>query len=188
MIDLKPLKSTTVQHLQSYAGLDAETAETLVDALCNAAQAELLTMVSGNEPYPTSMSDLRALRLRYICQAAERLLTPRQVAVLFRTTDSAAQTLLTRMERLYPAAVERYLDALVAEGYWKSAGGSAKDRRVLLFFLQLGALEHAVSKLERAGVTDMQVSRSALTIETPELLPSGERVTEYLSLHGNRRE
>ena len=72
----------------------------LVAALCEAAQAELLSMVSGGEPYPSSMSDLRALRLRYMCQAAERLLTTREVSVLFHTTDSGAQSLLTRMEVL----------------------------------------------------------------------------------------
>lgn len=186
-MDLGPLEIETIEHLKSYAGLSQAQAKTLVEALCDAAQAEVLTMVSGSEPYPTSMSDLRALRLRYICQASERLLSPREVAILFRTTDSAVQTLLTRMERLYPAAVEHYLDELVKAGYWKPKGAAGKVR-VVLEFRQLGAWEHALAKLDRAGVTDMQPNRTALTIETPKVLPQGGEVTDLLGNTPNKRE
>jgi hypothetical protein len=188
-MNIDSLRSTTVEHLTAYAGLPEVDAKKLVSALCDAAQAELLTMISGSEPYPTSMSDLRALRLRYICQAAERLLSPREVAILFRTTDSSAQTLLTRMERLYPAAIDRYLDALVAKtGYWKAVGNDAKNPRIIIDFPQLGAWEHATTKLERASATDIRTSRVALTIETPAALPDRTAATDLLGITPNRRK
>jgi hypothetical protein len=181
-MDLSELKAGTAQHLVTYAGLEAQDAGKLVDALCQAAQGELLTMVSGSEPYPSSMTDLRALRLRYICQAAERLLSPREVAILFKTTDSGAQTLLTRMERLYPAAVDRYLDRLVATAGRFDTDGDAEHPRVIFYFPQLGAWEHAIAKLERAGATDIQRSKAGLTIETPKLLPSREAAQHLLGI------
>lgn len=181
--ELNSLKRSTAAHLAAYARLSEQDAKTLVDALCDAAQAEMLTMISGAEPYPTSMSDLRALRLRYICQAAGRMLTPREVGILFRTTDSSAQTLLTKMQRLYPAAVDDYLDALVVStGHFELIGDKKGATRVLFEFPQLGAWERALAKLEWAGATDIKASRTALTIETPLKLTNGKSAIEALGL------
>jgi hypothetical protein len=166
-MNVQAIKSETQGHLESYANLDSQAAERLVEALCDAAQAELLGMVSGGEPYPSSMSDLRALRLRYMCQAAERLLTTQEVAVLFRTTDGGADNLLTRMEVLYPAAVVKYLAVLVAtSGRWKEAGQPGAFR-YLIEFEQLGAWQHAISMLRQAGCTEIRGVRAKLTIEPP---------------------
>jgi hypothetical protein len=170
-MDVDALRRATEKHLQDYAKLPEDSARRLVAAVAEAAQAELLGMISGGEPYPTSMSDLRALRLRYICQAAGRLLTTREVSVLFRTTDSGAQSLLTRMEVLYPAAVASYLDNLVAEsGHWKLSG-NADDPRYLIDFEDLGAWQHAIALLQDAGCTDLRRVRTSLTLEPPRNFP-----------------
>lgn len=177
-----PLRIYTEQHLQQYAKLSGSASKQLVAALCEAAQAELLSMVSGGEPYPSSMSDLRALRLRYMCQAAERLLTTREVSVLFHTTDSGAQSLLTRMEVLYPAAVAKYLDDLVSStGHWKLSG-KPDDPRYLLDFEQLGAWQHAGAMLEDAGGNDLRRNRTALTLEPPRTLGGEQSVDTRVHL------
>jgi|NGEPerStandDraft_6_1074524.scaffolds.fasta_scaffold56324_3 hypothetical protein len=52
------LRANTQAHLEAYVGLDASMAAALVDAVRDAAQAEVLGMVSGGEPYPSSMGNL----------------------------------------------------------------------------------------------------------------------------------
>lgn len=183
-MDIDSLRAETQLHLENYVGLSAEKAGSLVDAVCSAAQAELLGMISSGEPYPSSMSDLKALRLRYLCEAAERLLATQEVAVLFRVTDSAAQTLLTRMEVLYPAAVTRYLDALVETTGKAEDAGQAGDFRYRIRFTQLGAWQHAISMLQQAGLDDLRPTRSTLSIEPPRTIGSGKTARPTLDILG----
>jgi hypothetical protein len=183
-MDVAAMRDSTQAYLKTYIGLDDAAAARLVQAVCDAAQAELLGMVSGGGPYPSSMADLRALRLRYMCEAAERLLTTQEVAILFRTTDNGAQTLLTRMEVLYPAAVARYLDELVAStGKWEEAGHPGAYR-YLIQFGQLGAWQHAISMLQQAGCFDVPAVKSRLTIEPPITVGPGKGQRDTLVVLG----
>lgn len=183
-MDIAALRAKTKQHLEDRVGLDPRNAASLVDALCEAAQADLLNAVSSGEPYPSNMADLRALRLRYMCEAAQRLLTTPEVATIFRVTDSGAETLLTRMEVLYPAAVDRYLAALVASAGKAENAGGAGDYRYRIRFTQRGAWEHAISMLQRAGCSDVRPTASNRTIEPPRKLGSGKTERDICDVLG----
>ena len=183
-MEIAALKAKTQQHVQDHVGLEASRAAGLVDALCEAAQADLLNAVSSGEPYPSNMTDLRALRLRYMCEAAQRLLSVQEVATVFRLTDSGAEGLLTRMEVLYPAAVDQYLDELVAsDGKAESAGG-AGDYRYRIRFTQRGAWEHAISILQRAGCDDVRSTASTRTIEPPRKIATGKSERDTCDILG----
>jgi hypothetical protein len=184
-MELSALKHRTLQYLQDHTDLDPTAAEALVGAVCDAAQADLLNAISGGEPYPSSMSDLRALRLRYMCEAAQRLFTTQEVAIVFRITNSAAQTLLTRMEVLYPSAVDRYLDALVINSASKAENaGEAGDYRYRIRFTQRGAWEHAIAMLQRVGCSDTRPTASTLTIEPPRKSGTGKAQRDTCDILG----
>ena len=74
--------------LREYAGLTDAAADELVRAVVSAAEREALETVAGGEPVPSSIADARALRLRYICEAARRVLKPREVEVVMRVAPS----------------------------------------------------------------------------------------------------
>jgi hypothetical protein len=185
-MDIEGLKQRTIAHLKTYAGLDDQAAKDLTEAVCEAAQVELLEMVAGGEPYPTSMTELRLLRLRYMCEAARRLLTTQEVAVVFRTTETAAQTLITRMQAAYPDAVARYLDALVRNtGHAEEAGDAQHGFRYLIRFDELAAWEHAIHRLRQAGCTDLREKRSDRSINPPRKFKSDQQgEQEVLTLLG----
>ena len=77
---------------------------------------------------------------------------------------------LREWRSIYPAAVDNYLDALVAStGYWKLSG-NADDQRYLIDFEQLGAWQRAGAMLQDAGCNDLRRNRTALTLEPPRRL------------------
>jgi hypothetical protein len=181
-MNINALQDGARTHLVKYVGLDAAAAQKLVTALCDAAQAELLDMVSGGEPYPSSMSELRVLRLRYICEAAGRRLTASEVAVLFRTTEGSAETLLTRMQATYPDAVSKYLDQLVVASAHPEEVGAANDFRYEIRFDELAAWEHAVRKLRLAGCSDLKEAKSTKSMTPPREVGEGNGAQDVLDL------
>lgn len=168
----------------AYAGLNKETAESLVSAVCDAAQFELLEMISGGEPYPTSMSELRILRLRYMFEAAGRQLTTQEVAVLFRITDAAAQTLLTRMQAVYPDAVAEYLDELVRTSGHAKKAGEAGDLTYLITFDSRPPWAHAIRKLREAGCNPIREDADKRTIQPPREFGPGRNKQDSAQLLG----
>ena len=166
-MDVEATKAEAVDHLMTYAGISEDAAKSLVDALCDAAQFEWLGMISGGEPYPTSMSELRLLRLRYMFEAAQRRLTTQEVAVLFRITESAADTLLKRMQAVYPDAFADYLDELVRTSAHAKKSGEAPPWRYLITFDSGPAWAHAIHKLRAAGCNDLREDSWKRTIEPP---------------------
>jgi hypothetical protein len=167
-MDVDTMKTGAVAHLETYVGLRKSAAAELIDAVCKAAQVDMLGLIAGGEPYPTSMSELRVLRLRYMCEAAERMLTTPEVAVLFRMTETAADTLRTRMQAAYPNAVARYLDELVrTSAHYQESGDPKAGMTYLIRFDQLPAWAHAVHKLREVGCSDIREDSSKRSIEPP---------------------
>ena len=95
--------------LGEYAGLDAESAKRLVDAVVAGAEREALELLGGDAPVPSSLADARALRLRYITEAANRALKPREVEVILgchpRSFSSTSAT-----DATYPRTVDGFLE------------------------------------------------------------------------------
>jgi hypothetical protein len=121
------------------------------------------------------MSELRVLRLRYMCEAAERMLTTPEVAVLFRLTETAADTLRARMQAAYPNAVARYLDELVrTSAHYQETGDPKTGLTYLIRVDQLPAWAHAVHKLREIDWPDIQEDGSKRSIEPPRTSKNAE--------------
>ena len=94
--------------LREYARTPSEEVDSLITAVKVAAEAEFLGAIVGSDPQPTAMGDLRALRLRRICEAMQRSLTALEVAAIFRVSSQQAGRLIDRMEASYPLAVNEF--------------------------------------------------------------------------------
>jgi hypothetical protein len=139
--------------LREYAGLTDAGADELVRAVVSAAEREALETVAGGEPVPSSIADARALRLRYICEAARRVLKPREVEVVMRVAPSTAISVIRRMNATYPRAVDSYLKSVVKDAATVTATGSADtELRWEILFDDPTALDYAQQLLQRRGL------------------------------------
>jgi hypothetical protein len=160
------------QVLTTFGGLSDEDAEQLVEAVVTAARAEVLDQIAGAAPAPSSVVDLRALRLRYICAAVGRMLSRREVELLFRLTPTAADSVIRRLQALYPAAVEEFLAALVARGSVTATGTAGGENEGWeIYFPEPAGLEHARQLLDRRRLGDAaRVNRQAQTLRVPRVV------------------
>src|SRR5215218_3197635 len=94
--------ASAAKALQTYAGHSAAEAKRVVDAVVEGAKREALELIAGTESFPSAVNDVRALRLRYICEQLGRVLRPIEVEVVFRLPPSSARTLVRRMTATYP--------------------------------------------------------------------------------------
>jgi len=111
------------QDLTTFGGLADEDADALIAGVVSAAQQEVLDHIAGVAPVPSN-----ALVTSAPCACATsappsgRMLSRREVELLFRLAPSTADSVIRRMQVLYPAAVEDYLAALVARGSVTATG------------------------------------------------------------------
>jgi hypothetical protein len=153
----------------TYGGLSDEDADALVNAIVDAAKAEVLDYVAGAAPVPSNAVDIRALRLRYICAKAGRMLSRREVELAFRVPAGTADAIIRRMQALYPASVESYLATLVGRGTVTATGtAGGGDEGWEIYFPEPAGLEHARQLLDRRKLTDYaRVSRATQTMRVP---------------------
>lgn len=150
-------------------GLTQKEAAALVNAATTAAGQEMLDVLAGEITPPSSVADGRALRLRYLADANGDLPPRGQVEILFRVTPSGADSVIRRMQALYPASAEAYLKKLVQRGIATRVGTAEKDDLGWeLHFPDPAALDHARRLLERKGVAEhARVNRPAQTLRIP---------------------
>lgn len=155
--------------LGEYAGLDAESSKRLVDAVLAGAEREALELLGGDAPVPSSLADARALRLRYITEAANRALKPREVEVILRLSPSAALAALRRLNATYPRSVDSFLRSVVREtATVTSTGDQDAGYRFQIYFDEPAALEYAYQILQRRGLThDVHVKRQDQVLDLP---------------------
>jgi hypothetical protein len=153
----------------TYCGLSQEEASNVVTAILEAAEAETLDYVAGAAPVPTNAVDIRALRLRYICQKLGRMVSRREVELTFRLPPGGADTVIRRMQALYPGTVEPQLAALVSRGEVKGIGtAAAGDEGWEIYFPEPAGLEHARQLLDRRRLGDsVRVNRPRQTLRVP---------------------
>jgi hypothetical protein len=162
--------------LQEYAGLDPAGARALVDAVIAAAQREALELLAGDAPVPSSLADARALRLRYITEAAGRALKPREVEVILRLAPSGAVSALRRMTATYPRTVDGFLRQVVRQTATVTKTGSQEaGLRYQIFFDEPAGLEYAYQILQRHGLThDVRVKRQDQILDLPRDINGGD--------------
>jgi hypothetical protein len=155
--------------LEEYAGLDPAGAEALVDAVLAAAQREAFELLAGDAPVPSSLADARALRLRYVTEAAGRALKPREVEVILRVSPSVAIGALRRLNSTYPRAVDGFLRQVVRDtGTVTITGNADAGFRFQIYFDEPAGLEYAYQLLQRRGLThDVRPKRTDQILDLP---------------------
>ena len=155
--------------LKDYAGLDDSQAQALVRAVVAGAEREALELLAGDAPVPSSLADARALRLRYITEAAGRALKPREVEVIMRLSPSGALSALRRLNATYPRAVDLFLrDVVTQTATVTKTGSQDSGYRYSIYFDESVGLEYALQLLQRHGLThDVRVKRADQTLDLP---------------------
>ena len=166
--------ATAAEALSEYAGLSKQDASKLLDAILAAAQREALELIAGDEPVPSSLTDLRSLRLRHITECSKRALKPREVEVILRASPSAALGALKRLNATYPRAVDQYMKVVVKEtSKAKATGSSNTGFRYEVSFDELTALEYAYQILQRNGLAhDVKLKRGEQVLDIPRKIGS----------------
>ncbi|HYZ76433.1 MAG TPA: hypothetical protein VE596_03575 [Gaiellaceae bacterium] len=162
-------RATAITALETYAGLDTQSATDLVEAVVEAAEREALELMAGDAPVPSSLVDARALRLRYITEGAKRALKPREVEVILRAAPSTALSAWRRMNATYPRTADQYLKKVVADtANIRKTGDQKKGYRYEISFDEPTALEYAYQLLQRKGLThDVRVRRAEQILDLP---------------------
>jgi hypothetical protein len=161
--------ATAEEVLREYAGLSKPGASALLEAILAAAQREALELIAGDEPVPSSLTDLRSLRLRYITECAERALKPREIEVILRASPSTALGALRRLNATYPRVVDQNMKDVVKETSKATATGNGEDGfRYEVSFDELTALEYAYQVLQRSGLAhDVKLKRGDQIMDLP---------------------
>ena len=128
----------------------------LLKAIKLAAEDEFLGSMVGSEPVPTAMSDLRALRLRRICEYTGRSLSAHEIAAIFRISTRQAVRLHDQMESSYPLLAKKWQLAAVQDSATKvvlpvDAPATGQAEIVVTFKRREGPLA-ADRLIERAGL------------------------------------
>jgi hypothetical protein len=108
-------REDAIRALSARTGLTEEEAGPLLDGVLDAAQAEAVDLIAGEEPVPSALTDAKALRLRYIASSLGRPLKQREVQAIFRLGPAAARTIVARMNATYATLAEGLLKRAVKD-------------------------------------------------------------------------
>jgi hypothetical protein len=183
-----PTRDDAVLVLVDYAGLDKAAATALLEAVVQAAEDEILDTLAGTGPMPTAMADVRALRLRRICERAGRLLTRREIEVVFRVAASPADTIDRKMRSTYPQAIDEFMRERVRQTATVENLGRAKAARYRVTFDDTAGFESAQTLLGRAGLTrDVRAAKATLSLDLPAQMNVGGTARNPLDTLGLKK-
>ncbi len=182
-----------VDRFVSLAGLSQSAAETLVDAALQAAVNQTLDTIMGSGPVPSAVTAIRADELRYVCLQAGRVLTQREVGVLFRTTPANARSILVTMTATYEQALHaQFVTEMRDSATIEQTGTQDKGLRWLVRFDQQAAYETAHAELERLGLLRFATfDDAAMTVEFGQSVETSQgpvNVLARLGLDAPRRD
>ena len=151
MVVIDPQKTKeAVDRFVSLAGLSQSSAEALVEAALQAAVDQALDTMMGSGPVPSAVTAIRADNLRYVCLEAGRVLTRREVGVLFRTTPTSARSILVTMSAIYEQALHaQFVAEMRAAATVEATGNNANGLNWKVRFSQRAAYDTARAELER---------------------------------------
>lgn len=171
-------RAKAAERFKSLAGLPKEEAETLVDAALQAAVNQMLDTIMGSGPMPSALTLTRADQLHYVCLQAGRILTQREVGVLFRTTPGNARSIITAASATYEEALHAQAIAeMRSDGLATAIGSDTDGFRWRVKFTQSATYNTAHDELERLGLLPWADPKpSTLTIEFDQTIetPSGQ--------------
>ena len=154
MVEINQQKMTeAIDRFVSLAGLSESVAQALVDAALQAAVDQALDIITGQGPVPSAVTAIRADNLRYACLQAGRVLTQREVGVLFRTTPASARSILVMMSATYEQALHmQFVTEMREAATVESTGTQDAGLTWNVRFFQRAAYDTARAELERLGL------------------------------------
>lgn len=146
-------RARAVHRLRALGGLDEDEAVRLVDALVAGAVDQAFELVSGAGPVPTTMTTAQADRLRFICERAGRILTQREVELVFRVTHGKARSILSTLTATYEEMLRERFLARMRDDVAITPSGTAEDGLTWsLRFSELTTFDTAWTELVRLGL------------------------------------
>jgi hypothetical protein len=175
-----------VDRLRTLGGLSHDRATALVDAMVDGAIDHAFELINGSGPVPTSMSTSKADQLRWICERLGRLVTQREVEILFRITPTSARTILNTMLATYEEGLhEQFLARMRDDVTVVPSGTEDAGLTWTLRFTEASTYETALSELARLDLlrqSEAQASHHRVTV--PRLAAAGGGKVDVLAALG----
>lgn len=177
-------RARAVERLGTLGGLTQPAAGSLVDAALLGAIDQAFELVNGSGPVPTSMTTSKADQLRFICERAGRLLTQREVEILFRVTGTAARSIVTTMLATYEEALrEKFVDRMRGDATVVPAGNDEDGLSWNLRFSEASTADVAWTELERLGLIGVSERVGSRKIIVPQqVTDTGKKKQDVLAL------
>jgi hypothetical protein len=175
-----------VDRLMTLGGLSHDRAAALVDAMVDATVDHAFELINGSGPVPTSMTTSKADQRRWICERLGRLVTQREVEILFRITPTSARTILNTMLATYEEGLhEQFLARMRDDATVLPSGSEDAGLTWTLRFTEASTYEAAMSELERLDLhrqSDAQASHHRIIV--PRVAAAGGRKVDVLAALG----
>ena len=147
-------REQALEHLQKHAGLRADEAEQLLDAVVEAASAEAIDAIADDDPPPTAVGDIRADRVARICRGVGRLLRPVEIEAVLRMPPSGSKAVLTRVRARYPRFADEWERELIrAQSIPPTNVGTLGNPQWKVAFRDPVVLDYALERLNREAMT-----------------------------------
>jgi hypothetical protein len=143
-------KTEAVNRLVTLVGLTKPQAESVVEAVLKAAENQTLETITGAGPLPSSLPAFRAQQLHYACLNAKRILTQREVEILFRATPTQARAIVTSMYATYEQALRGHLrDQMIQDADVTPSGTEDTELTWTIRFTERSSYEFALNEVNR---------------------------------------
>ena len=175
--------SHAVDRLTTLGGLERAQAAALVDAVLAGAVDHAFELINGSGPVPTSMSTAKADQLHWICDRLGRLVSQREVELVFRITPASARTVLNTMLATYEEGLrEQFLARMRSDATVLPSGSDESGLTWTLRFTEATTYDTAWSELARLGllgVVEGHVTQRKITV--PRRATIGHRTGDVLA-------
>lgn len=183
-------RDRAVERLVQLGGVPTASAEVLVDAAIAGAVDHAFELINGSGPVPTAMTTSKADQLRWVCDRAGRLVSQREVEILFRVTSTTARSILNTMLATYEESLrERFLERMRSDAAVVPSGSQDSGLTWTLRFTEPSTFDAAWSELSRLGLLGQCEGNVAQRkIVVPRTVTIDGSISELLELLGIQHE
>ena len=138
-----------VSALRRGLGISKTRAKVFSRSLSDAAAAQAFEQVSDDGPVPSSLTAHRAGLMLRVCMNEKRILSAREVGVLLRISQTAANAVRREMLATYEGRLESYMSTFALEGsswgFYENQSGDNARKLTLASTDQASALENQLA-------------------------------------------
>lgn len=182
-IDQKQVEKAGLR-IQQLTGVSKQESEGLLKAFLEASAERVLLRLTENAIGPTTLAATRTEDLYFVCKSAGRILSEREVEVIYRLTPAAARSLLANMRAAYEGDLLVQLGKrMQADARVERSGTEEKGLTFTVFFADLSSMRTAMTLLTRAGLgqyVDESPGRRSITF--PRNVKIGEKSVKPLDI------